>query len=96
MKLIYIVFGIIVLLLSGCVGSSIYGTYIQAGSVLVLQEDGTYLYTAKDSQFTNKGIYTQNKAEIQLTSILGTTVRLKITSSGLIDEDNELWLRGEN
>lgn len=81
------------LILAGCVDKSVYGRYTQEGSTLTLQEDGTYLYTPAGSAYTQKGTFTQNGDSIQLTNILGITTTLKITKAGLVDKDNELWIK---
>lgn len=77
--------------LSGCVDSSICGTYVLDGSILILQEDNTYIYTPSDSGLTQKGTFSQNGNDIQLTSAFGTSTILKITAGGLIDDESGLW-----
>ena len=88
-----ICFVLCLLILAGCVDNSVYGTYTQENSTLTLQEDGTYLYVPTGSAYTQKGTFTQNKDSIQLTNILGITTMLKITKAGLVDKDNELWIK---
>ncbi len=86
-----ITISVFVLLMSGCVDSSLCGTYTLEGSTLILQEDNTYLYTPSDFGLTQKGTFSRNGNEIQLTSAFGTSTILKITAGGLIDDENGLW-----
>jgi hypothetical protein len=86
-----IILSVFMLLISSCVNSSICGTYVFNKSTLILQEDNTYLYTPSDSGLTQKGTFSQNGNEIQLTSAFGTSTILKITAGGLIDDENSLW-----
>jgi hypothetical protein len=82
------------LLTSGCVtGNPVFGSYANDGSTLVLQEDYTYIYTPAASHLKQKGVFSQNGDEIQLTSMFGTTTILKYTASGLVDDENKLWRR---
>lgn len=80
------------ILLSGCIDTPIYGTYSNNGSTFVLQEDNTYLYTPAGGM-TQKGTFTQNGDEIQISNILGMTTIVKIVKDGLIDDDGILWSR---
>jgi hypothetical protein len=92
-KIILISTLVLVLLLSGCVDSSIYGTYTFNGAIIRLQEDNTYLYTPANG-FMQKGTFTQNGDEIQLTSAFGTAVVMKIVQNGLVVTDgNEKWVK---
>jgi len=87
-----------ILLLSGCIDESVIGTYTHDGAKLVLQSDGTYLYTPENG-IIQKGTYSAaviddlNLTEIQLTSILGTTTVLQTTKTGLIDDENDIWIK---
>lgn len=42
---------------------------------------------------TQKGTFTQNGDEIQISNILGMTTIVKIVKDGLIDDDGILWSR---
>ncbi len=81
---------ILLLLISGCIDSSVCGTYTLNGSVLIIQDDNTYIYTPATSHLTQKGTFTQRGNDLQLTSAFGTSATLKITAGGLID-GTELW-----
>lgn len=82
---------IITLLASGCIDTSICGTYTFEDSKLVLQDDGTYLYYPHINDTAQKGTYTTNGNEIQITNILGMTTILKTTNGGLIDDEGNVW-----
>lgn len=82
---------IVAISLSGCVDNSIYGAYTYSTSKLVLQEDSTYLYYPDVAGTAQKGAYSQNHNEIQLTNILGMTTILKTVNGGLIDDEGNIW-----
>lgn len=90
MKQILLIIGII-LIASGCIDNSICGTYTFEDSKLILQDDGTYLYYPHIDDTAQKGKYTTNHNEIQITNILGMTTILKTTNSGLIDDEGNVW-----
>ncbi len=83
---------ILLLLVSGCLNDSILGTYIQNDSTITFQDDGTYLYSPKNS-FMQQGTYTHKGNELKLTSAFGTTIIMVITKDGLLDDEGKVWVR---
>lgn len=81
----------IVMFVTGCIDSSVCGTYTHSDSKIILQEDGTYLYLPSHDGILQKGMYSQNGNDIQLTSAFGTATILKITKDGLIDDEGNIW-----
>ena len=90
MRRIILILAIIVIL-SGCVDNSICGIYTFKDSKLILQDDGTYLYYPHADSTAQKGTYTTNHNEIQITNVLGMTTILKTTNGGLIDDEGNVW-----
>jgi hypothetical protein len=88
---IIMVSALVISSLSGCINNSLIGTYTHNNNSIKFQEDGTYLYTPAGGM-AEKGTYTQNGTEIQVTNVLGITTILKKTSEGLLDDDGKtLW-----
>jgi hypothetical protein len=83
----------IILLLSGCITSSVCGVYGFDGAILVLHDDQTYLYTPKDSDTIQKGTFGIYDHKVELTNVLGMTTTLTITNDGLVDDKGKLWRR---
>ena len=86
-----IIVSVIILLISGCIDNSVYGTYSYLNSKLILQEDGTYLYFPVFPGVSQKGSFSQNGNDIQITNVLGMTTILTITEYGLVDDHDKLW-----
>lgn len=88
-----IILGILVVLtlfVSGCVESTVCGTYELDDSVLNLYQDNTYLYIPAGG-IAQKGTYAQHGDSIEITNVLGMTTILNITRFGLVDDEGRLW-----
>jgi hypothetical protein len=81
---------IMILILSGCITSSVCGVYRLDGATLALRDDNSYLYTT-DSGTSFSGHTEMYKDKIELTNSLGMTTILTITKDGLVDDEGKLW-----
>ena len=97
MKIEIIIFGIILVSLSGCVNANIYSGTFKSGNppnqTLELRDDGTYLLIPADATHTSKGTYVRKGDTLELTGVFGLTSIMNITDKGLIGTNGNLWIK---